>query len=226
MKVSCLKKLYVPFDAREFISAAKGCPDDPERVAELWRLFEPLVFWRESGIKSNENGVIETADGFRIESGYVAKGLKGCSRLAVLAVTAGKRLSLAPRELMEAGKLCDGAVADMLGSYAAEAAADSFCDYLAARGSSKKLFLSLRFSPGYGDWSISEQGRVMDYLEGCAGEIELSAGNMLLPEKTITAAVGFSGAPIKKIYPVGDKSKGFCAGDKKCSECRTWECRR
>lgn len=226
MKVNCLKRFFVPFDAKTFIAAATGCPDDPETVNKLWRLFEPVVYWREGIITKNRNGVIETSDAFKIESKYVSKGLQGCKRLVIMAVTAGEKLSGASESLIRSGKLYEGAIADMLGSYAAEAAADSFCDYLKTRGSSKKLFSTLRFSPGYGDWSISAQESIMEYLGGCEQEIELTESGMLLPIKTITAAVGFSETAASEGYPVGEKGKGFCSGDKKCSECTTWECRK
>ncbi len=226
MNVNCLKKFFVPFDVNKFIDGAAGCPDDPKTVTELWKMVEPAVYWRESFIESINKGKLTTTDGFVIESQYVCEGFKGCTRLAIMAVTAGKKISNASQALMKDGRLYDGAIADMLGSFAAEAAADSFCEYMRTRSVAKRLFPTLRFSPGYGDWNIAAQKKILNYLDDCAGEITLNEGGMLLPEKTITAAVGFLTNLPSEQYPVGERTSGFCAGDKKCSECTTWECRK
>ena len=219
--VSRLKGFFVPFDVKEFIWSYAACPNEPEKIDRLWRLASPSVFWRESEIKSNKNGVVETLDGFVIQSRYVGKGLAECERLAVMAVTVGAGLPEEAQRLISSGSLYDATIADMLGSFAAEAAADSFCDYIKKTLSSKSLYTTLRFSPGYGDWSVAAQSDVMDFLEGCDGEIRLTDGGLLEPVKTITAAVGFSKKIQSEDYPLG-----FCSGNKKCADCTTRECQK
>lgn len=55
------------------------------------------------------------------------------------------------------------------------------------------LFLRPRFSPGYGDLPLAIQGRFLDTIEATkrAG-IYLSEGDIMLPEKSVTAIMGVS----------------------------------
>ena len=49
-------------------------------------------------------------------------------------------------------------------------------------------FLTPPFSPGYGDWSLTAQGRVLDLLQAPKRiGLTLTEGGMLVPEKSITA---------------------------------------
>lgn len=59
-----------------------------------------------------------------------------------------------------------------------------------------EVYLTPPFSPGYGDWALSAQGRVLDLLEARKRiGLTLTAGGMLVPEKSVTAVVGFSDRP-------------------------------
>lgn len=54
-------------------------------------------------------------------------------------------------------------------------------------------FLTPPFSPGYGDWSLAAQDRVLDLLQAPKRiGLTLTEGGMLVPEKSITALVGIS----------------------------------
>ena len=74
---------------------------------------------------------------------------------------------------------------------------EAYCDQC-QRGFEEKLkeehlFLRPRFSPGYGDLPLSIQGRFLDTIEATkrAG-IYLSEGDIMLPEKSVTAIMGVS----------------------------------
>ena len=57
-------------------------------------------------------------------------------------------------------------------------------------------FLTPPFSPGYGDWSLAAQDRVLDLLQAPKRiGLTLTEGGMLVPEKSITALVGISDRP-------------------------------
>lgn len=58
------------------------------------------------------------------------------------------------------------------------------------------VYLTPPFSPGYGDWSLEEQGRVLTLLDAPRRlGLTLTAGGMLAPEKSVTALVGLSDRP-------------------------------
>ena len=57
-------------------------------------------------------------------------------------------------------------------------------------------FLTPPFSPGYGDWSLAAQDRVLDLLQAPKRiGLTLTEGGMLVPENSITALVGLSDRP-------------------------------
>ena len=51
------------------------------------------------------------------------------------------------------------------------------------------LTLSPRFSPGYGDAPLSCQGALLSWLEARRIGISLTAGGLMLPEKSVTALI-------------------------------------
>lgn len=121
----------------------------------------------------------------RAESRNLYKNLTGCSEAFVLAVTCGIAVD---RELARLSIVsqADHFVSDAVAS----AAADSFCSY--ACGIMKKgLECAPRYSPGYGDLSISFQPLILERLN--AREllgITLNSSYLMTPMKSITAIMG------------------------------------
>lgn len=73
-------------------------------------------------------------------------------------------------------------------------------------------FLTPPFSPGYGDWDLAVQGRVLALLDAHKRiGLTLTAGGMLVPEKSVTAVVGLS-----------DREEETCG--QKCTRCRRTDC--
>ena len=73
-------------------------------------------------------------------------------------------------------------------------------------------FLTPPFSPGYGDWSLAAQDRVLDLLQAPKRiGLTLTEGGMLVPEKSITALVGIS-----------DRPEEACG--QKCMRCNKTDC--
>lgn len=76
----------------------------------------------------------------------------------------------------------------------------------------KGIFLTAPFSPGYGDWSLEEQGRVLTLLDAPRRlGLTLTAGGMLAPEKSVTALAGLS-----------DRAEEGCG--QKCMRCQKTDC--
>lgn len=225
-QVQSLLQYHLPFDAKQFISETRDCPEEPELLQELWNLVHPVVFWRDAPISSREaDCLILGEDALRIDSIYVAQGLAQCSRATVLALTIGPKLPQEAARCAQRGALYRSSIADLLGSHAVERLAQSFCDYLQQRALPKGLFATLRYSPGYGDWSLTAQRQVLPYLHHCSGMITLSENCLMEPVKSITAVIGWASTWQKPEYPQGNHH-GFCNGGHNCVACTTWACRK
>lgn len=73
-------------------------------------------------------------------------------------------------------------------------------------------FLTAPFSPGYGDWPLAAQKQVLDLLDAPKRlGLTLTSGGMLVPEKSVTAVVGFS-----------DQAEEHCG--QKCMRCQKTDC--
>jgi hypothetical protein len=117
--------------------------------------------------------------------------LRGAAKVAVLAVSIGGDIETRVDQLFAAGEYTKALLLDAAADSAVEQAADSVCAFAASSVRALGLRAGRRFSPGYGDWDIKEQPRLLE-LSGAA-RIGLSATGsfMLTPRKSITAALGF-----------------------------------
>lgn len=125
----------------------------------------------------------------------IALHLQGCTRAVLLAVTLGPQADAAVRRA-GVGNVAALAAADAVASALAEAAADAAEAALRARFAARGLYLTGRFSPGYGDWPLAVQTPLCALLDtprllGVAP----GADHLLLPRKSITALLGVSEQP-------------------------------
>lgn len=142
----------------------------------------------------------------KAESKSLCGNLKNCDCAFVFAATTGaaaQRL-IAKNSVISPLK---GMVTDCIGSAAIEA----FCDYL-NRSLGDTDYLRPRFSPGYGDLSLTCQQTLLDFLETKKRiGLSLTESGMLTPVKSVTALIGIG----------NDKNK--CPG-KNCMVCSRENC--
>lgn len=140
----------------------------------------------------------------------VFRHLAGCSSGILLAVTLGSRCDAFIRR-MSVGNVAHAAGADALAS----ALTEQVCDLAeqALRDLRPDLYLTGRYSPGYGDWPLTVQPALCAVLDSHRA-IGLACGDscLLLPRKSVTALLGVSHHPV-----TGAKAGcGHCALAGKC----------
>ena len=141
-------------------------------------------------IEINDTDVINFSF-FKTQSHDLAKNLAGCSEAVIFAATVGSGVDRLIRraELLSPVKLA---------FYQAAGAADveNYCndlnrridEMMAAEGYKGHW----RFSPGYGDLSITNQRYIIDELQ-CTSKIgiTLTQQYMMMPSKSVTAIIGY-----------------------------------
>lgn len=138
------------------------------------------------------NGHTVALGSMTVASGSLAAHLSGCGEAVLLAATLGMQADALIRR---------ASVIHMSRAVVLQACAAAKLEgYLNAMGSAlaqdleqEGLFLTPRFSPGYGDLSLHCQGELLDLLE--AGKrigLGLTAERMLVPVKSVTAVMGLS----------------------------------
>ncbi len=126
--------------------------------------------------------------GVRFTSSDLARHLKGCNEVLLLAATLGSRVDVAIRRTA-LESVAEGAAAQAVGA----ALIESYCDSVQFQVDTGNLAQRPRFSPGYGDWSLEEQ-RLLFSVLNCSKSIGLSLtdGMMMAPSKSVTAVIGLS----------------------------------
>ena len=119
--------------------------------------------------------------------------LTGCGQAALLACTLGARFD-AKLLALQARDMAKAVIVDALGSALVEAGCDQAERELADRFPG--LFLTDRFSPGYGDLPLALQPQLCAALDaGRRLGLTVSQSLLLNPVKSVTAVIGLSDAP-------------------------------
>lgn len=126
----------------------------------------------------------------------IARHLSGCEQCVLLGCTLGAEVDRIARAAA-ATDMTYAVVLDAMASVLAEAVAEQAEQQLRAQLQTEGQFLTGRFSPGYGDWSISVQNDLIRLLDAprkiglCA-----TATHLLVPRKSITAVLGVADHPV------------------------------
>ncbi len=202
------------------VDELRGLEDD---VLEIKKYIKPCMYYKDINIKSIEKDKV-ILDEIQINSAYLAKGLLGCHKVTLIALSIGDELPKYSQEKYLNSELKKSSIADILGSYAVEILIDKFHNYLLNKNLLKGVHSSLRFSPGYGDLDLKYQKNIVDILK-THKDINVSSNYLLQPVKSVTAIIGWSYKIKENNYPNGYKSK-MCKGINTCSNCRTWACKK
>ncbi|MCR5666101.1 MAG: hypothetical protein K6G01_04670 [Eubacterium sp.] len=135
------------------------------------------------------------SDAFTLQGEDIARTLKGCKEAVFFAATLGSR---AEQLLMKAEvqNLADAVIMDAIESVAIENVCNNFeQDYRAFLGISG-LYLTSRYSPGYGDLPLEVQGQWCAALNA-EKRIGLSVtdNHLMIPRKSVTAVMGIADTP-------------------------------
>ena len=174
-----------PFCEKEILRYA-SCRDEDENVLSL--IYSCIDEVRKKLSYKVCYGEFDV-DYFKIKSEMFSKNLKNCSEVIVFAATVGIEID---RLIAKYGRISPSRalIFQAIGAERIEALCDTFCKELA---NEKKMNLSPRFSPGYGDLPLSVQKYIFDVLD-CSKHIGLTLNDSLLmsPSKSVTAFVGLS----------------------------------
>lgn len=145
---------------------------------------------------------------FSCTSEKLAKNLNGCRTALLFGATVGVEID---RLIAKYGRLspAKALMFQALGAERIEALCDTFCkEYI----SEKDVALKPRFSPGYGDLSLTVQREIFSNLD-CSRKIGLCLNDSLLmsPSKSVTAFAGIA-------------EKNEMHQNDKCAECHNTNC--
>lgn len=162
---------------------------------EVKQAAKPRHVFRRIPLTVDLPGGSVTLAGTRIESRDLAQHLRGCREGFLFACTLGPAVDT----LVKRYTLLEPAMMPVV--QAAAAAYTEFCADEAQReledyAAEHSLYLRPRYSPGYGDFSLSCQRFLFDALEITKKiGVALTEGFMMIPFKSVTAVIGLSDDP-------------------------------
>ncbi|MGM9593877.1 MAG: hypothetical protein ACI3U8_05940 [Candidatus Onthomonas sp.] len=125
----------------------------------------------------------------------IRRHLAGCRQVILMAATLGPE---AERLLLrtQVQDMAQALILDSCASAAIEAVCDQLEEQLRQRFREAGRHLTDRFSPGYGDFPIGQQPELCTLLDTQRRiGLTLSASNILIPRKSVTAVLGVADTP-------------------------------
>ena len=169
---------YARCPAAEMPAYLKDC------IAESEKAFSYAVCYDIYPVKQFDN---EIDLGFAVvKSNDLQKNLYGCGQIILFAATAGIGIDLLIKKYSHISP-SKAVLFQAIGSAAAEAVCEAFCkDMSAVTGE-----LRPRYSPGYGDLSLTLQADIFRVLQPSRNiVVSLSDSYIMTPSKSVTAIVG------------------------------------
>lgn len=125
----------------------------------------------------------------------IEKHLEGCDKVALMGVTLGIGVDNLLRRI-QVTDMSLAVIIDCGASVLVEQLCDSFEEYIKQHVAEK--YLTSRFSPGYGDYPIEEQGKIIKYLDAVRQiGLNVTKDSLMIPRKSVTALIGLANHPVK-----------------------------
>ncbi len=172
---------------------------------------QPKYTYRVYGLDALDDGILLHGSGVKLTGLTAKQMLAQCGQAALLACTLGSRfdallLSLQARDMAKA------VICDALGSALVEAGCAAAEREIAARF--PEMYLTDRFSPGYGDLPLELQRSLCDVLEVQRRlGVTVTPSLLMNPMKSVTAVIGLSERP----QPARIRGCGFCSMYDRCT---------
>ncbi len=209
-------------EVRRYLGYQSGQTEKSDRVDQLINRSISAV-----GERAEPRGIVKTCFRNELPGGVLAlpgsdlllssrdlaELLAGCSLVSLLVVTLGQQVDDYVSDLLSTGQYAAAAVADAIGSDAAEQAMVLLDGKLRQAAVALGFGLTRRFSPGYGDVPLELQRDLLRLLEAKSIGVRLTESNLMVPQKSVTALLGWRA--------------GACADNDsdKCTACQKHDCR-
>jgi hypothetical protein len=156
----------------------------------LEQLMIPRLHYEAKKIKSINKETVHTHGGQAFRSPRLSKVMKDCEIIICFMATIGSGIEKEIARLTDENRLSDAYILDSMGSVVVENIVEEFHQRLTARYGSEDKGVTLRFSPGYCDWPITEQKTLFKSFDSNAIGIELLYSCLMRPRKSISGVFG------------------------------------
>jgi hypothetical protein len=197
------------------LSKAVNFPESMLREArdEILLLANPKSIWKLFDYDPTK-GQILSPKSISLTGSKIIDHLSSCSKIAIIAVTVGSSIEALIQNSFKKGDYANALLIDAGATTLVEAAADALEIFIKQQAAAKGYATRFRFSPGYGDWSVTIQPTLLAAIQGQCIGIQTTESCMLIPRKSITAVIGWTtSTTINPVLPCNH-----------CENCTTINC--
>ena len=159
-------------------------------IDDAYELIQPSCFYQLMDIRRVRKPWVILEDGLRITSELLSWVLGRCHRVAIFMTTIGQDLENRVAELMAEGQILRATLLDAVGSEAAEKTACYLEDKVRELVNSNGAEITLRYSPGYCDWDITQQRVLFQAMNSAPLTVDLTEECLMVPRKSVSGIIG------------------------------------
>jgi len=163
-----------------------------EEVDDAYSLIQPSCFYQLMNIRQIRQPWVILEDGIVITSNVLSQVLARCHHGVLFVANIGRRLEERVTQLMQEGQMLRATILDAVGSEAAEKTAGYLQDKVREVATSNGSEITLRYSPGYCDWDITQQRVLFEAMNSAPLGVSLTEECLMVPRKSISGIIGLS----------------------------------
>jgi len=187
-----------------------------EEIVRGHSLFKPKGIYSSVKIKqiSFSDGKVDLKSGFSLNfSNSIINLLRGASSLVLGLVSIGSSLENKVSEFFTQGEYPRAVTLDAVGTVAVESLSRDIRNLVCQEANEQYLKTTRYFSPGYGDWDISQQKDIFKIIPTNKIGVSLTESYMMVPQKSLSWIIG-----IGKNITISSKN------DHSCQICQATNC--
>lgn len=170
----------------------------PESIKSKLRLLEdkfnslirPYIHYRMVDFRVKNEGVIQIEGTTEFQSRNLSEVMKSAEKLVCFIGTLGPGIEEEVGALMQDNDLSEAYILDAMGSVAVEDLVDKFQQTIKNECERVGKTVTLRFSPGYCDWPLTEQKKLFSLFEPEDILVQLLDSCLMKPVKSISGVFG------------------------------------
>jgi hypothetical protein len=189
------KKMGLPKSIRKKVTSARQ---------KLQKLIKPSLHYRIVKPSAMDNDVVQLDETVEFTSAKLAKTLKNAEKIVCFVGTIGTGVENEINRLLDKQKLADAYILDAMASVAVENMIDRFQDLMENRCSAEDRTVTLRFSPGYCDWPVTQQKKLFDIFDPKQLNVKLMDSCLMKPRKSVSGVFGITPQESESYNPCRD----------------------
>lgn len=140
----------------------------------------------------------------------IARSLRQADSIAIFVCTVGEELSARAGNLFKGEDPVKAYITDIAASLIVEKAADRLAHFIEESALAHQKQITNRYSPGYCDWHVSEQHKLLGLLPENFCGVSLNEAAMMSPVKSVSGVIGIGKKVKKTAYQCSTCEKTDC----------------